>query len=534
MTDILETSDTRFDIDNNGWKRMNAGRDPGHLVREAISNCFDVEDVTSVVVMLDQQSHTISIEDDSRIGIVDKSFVSTVFMTGKDDSPTKRGRKGRGLKELIAVADWAVVDTIGFKTTFIAGRVTETSTRTVGTKVTLRIDTWNEQEFDKIRSFLKMVIAPSWITLKVDGVPLVGKRIRSTFPFYGATHVVKNDVQVEVYRNTSADIINLSKGETLGWIYEMGIPVQQLQTRFHININQRIPLNDNRDSISSWFLASLYGKVLDHMAPNMSAGALRHEWVSAGIGYVSSTTSKVIATKLIGDLDKAAIASINSRANDIVRQRGFRIINLDILPDGYKYLLSNNIKSADSIAEAVSKSMVDATIDPSNVSNADRVIAVVKYLGNELLYTNVGVEFFSCGEDHTGFVKMAHWRPGLNIIGFNVSCNDLKLDTPLNSVFISCIIHEFAHMYSSEHDNVHTQYIEKLSGDLAMLILRGPTKLVDIANSKAVKNRKKVGIVCVDCSACREIYPQDAYHTTRCVQCATKHKKAKKVENASK
>src|SRR5271157_6303290 len=97
-----------FDISNEGWRRLNVGRPLGALLREAVQNAFD-NDVNRVSIQI--APDRIVIEDDGRGGFADERLVYTVFLTDKNDSPVKRGRKGRGLKELISAMDSATVET---------------------------------------------------------------------------------------------------------------------------------------------------------------------------------------------------------------------------------------------------------------------------------------------------------------------------------------------------------------------------------------------------------------------------------------
>jgi hypothetical protein len=79
------------------------------------------------------------VEDDSERGFGDERLVYTVFLSDKQDDPTRRGRMGRGLKELIAAMDAAVVETVGTTIEFDAqGRRSRPNERKRGTRIELR------------------------------------------------------------------------------------------------------------------------------------------------------------------------------------------------------------------------------------------------------------------------------------------------------------------------------------------------------------------------------------------------------------
>ena len=100
----MSSSSQWFDISNKGWTRMNAGRPPYELVRELVQNVLD-EDFRKASLNFGVKGNdfVITIEDDVVAGIFDSELITTVFMTGKEDCHLKRGRKGRGLKELLSV-----------------------------------------------------------------------------------------------------------------------------------------------------------------------------------------------------------------------------------------------------------------------------------------------------------------------------------------------------------------------------------------------------------------------------------------------
>src|SRR5438552_10995581 len=99
-----------FELSEDGWRRENRARPLGQLLREALQNAFD-QRAAHVSVQLTDRGATV--EDDAPAGLRRDEYAFTVFLGQKDTPPTWRGRKGRGLKELIAAADTAEVETVG-------------------------------------------------------------------------------------------------------------------------------------------------------------------------------------------------------------------------------------------------------------------------------------------------------------------------------------------------------------------------------------------------------------------------------------
>jgi hypothetical protein len=513
---IIEESNTRFTIDNNGWKRMNAGRHASHLIREAISNCFDVPDVTEVNINV--APGYASIEDNSHIGCVDPKLIHTVFMTNKTDDPKMRGRKGRGLAELISAAEWAEVDTVGFKTTFTEGRTIEVSPRTVGTKVTVKVSSWSDADVDEIIKYGSQVIPPTHIKFTINGVHIKSRRIRCTIEnVYQKTHVVIDNIQREQHRCANVEIVNLAKGETGGWIYEMGIPVQQISAKFHVNVCQRVPLNDNRDTVDSYYLNQLFGEVLNVLLPSMSAQALKHEWVDRGLPWLKTENARKLAAKMYGDISRLAVSSEDPRKNDLAAQHGYRVINTDVLTSNLGYCLNSIFPRVESVLKNIDDAVVDTAVDPQNADPDGRVRRLIAYLGDKLLNHNVHVEFFTRPPDLSGKIKIAHYKKYITTIGFNV--NELNFQDLVDPNFLSVIIHEFAHDVTPMHDTQFLEAIQDLSGKLASLMLKNGAVIKSIINTI---NRKQVLIHCTECYKPRYVYPQNLYQINKCLDCTKK------------
>lgn len=508
-----------FDVSNQGWKRLNAGRSAAELIREAVSNTFDADDVTKVVV--DVGAGYATIEDNSASGISDPALVTTIFMTDKEDCPTKRGRKGRGLKELISAADWASVESTNSLLVFDAdGRHTRPTTRTVGTKVHVKVPMWTDSDADATRLYLSRIIAPDNIKFVVNGVEIKQRKTRATYSAYLKTQVVVDGIQKDTYATTNVSVVNLAKGETEGWIYEMGIPIQKIKTKFHINIHQRVPLNDNRDTVDSWFLGEVYGLLVNKMIDNLSMGALKQEWAQQGLRYVyDSDVKKKIVSKVFGNTTRLAVKSNNRKANDVAQQHGYKLVDVAALPSGMEDIIVSNIPQSESVATRISQEVQDEYVDNSVIDPTGKFAAVMKYLGRHLLGYAVNTEFFKRKEDFTGYKKAAHFRQGDHTIGFNVE-SSVSLTNPLDSRILSLVVHEFAHNSFTEHDDDFHAEVQRLGGALGALLLDKGNEVMALAGrSNLNSDSKKLIINCMDCGAPREIYPQDVHQVKRCVTC---------------
>ncbi len=523
MSNILEKSDVRFSISNEGWRRLNAGRKAADLIREAISNTFDADDVTVVRVRL--EAGFASIEDNSPTGISDATLVTTVFMTDKQDSATKRGRKGRGLKELISAAEWAEVDTIGFKTIFTEGRQVETSDRTIGTKVSVKVSTWTQEDIDAAVTYLTKIIPPAGLKFYINDVIVKTRQTRLSIDAHLKTQVIKNGVQQDIYRYTTVDVVNLAKGETRGWIYEMGIPVQQLTSRFHINVRQRIPLNDNRDVVDSYYLSCAYGVVLKAILPTMSAESLRHEWVDTCLSTLHEAEEQIVVRKLYGNPAKLAVAGPNEFANDVAKQNDYKLVNLNGISYQLSELVRRVVKSSEDVVGMIHANQKEEPVDESIAEPSGRLRKLIHYLGWELLGRNITTKYFKKASVISGKITVAHFDSKTGTISFNVNYH--KFNDLMDPNLISTIVHEFAHNWTDIHDNYFLESVQKLSGKLAVLMLK---KSDEIKLFMQGESKKMVLIQCTKCPTTRYIYPQDVHQIDKCLPCTKEARKQRAKE----
>jgi hypothetical protein len=521
---ILEESNTRFQLSNDGWKRMNAGRNAADLIREAISNTFDADQVHSVKVEL--LPGLVSIEDDNPCGIPNADLITTVFLTDKSDSHLKRGRKGRGLKELISAAEEAEVDTVGYRVRFADGRQTVASARTSGTKIIVKVAAWDQVEIDKAIGYLQRIVPPESIAFQINGVPIKRRKIRRSFRTTLRTQIVENGIQKDTYAETTVHIVNLAKGETEGWIYEMGIPVQPLKTKFHVDVQQRIPLNDNRDVVDTYYLSTIYACALEQLIDSMSLGALKQPWVQqAQPHHLGSEIKRKIVRKLYGNSKRVVVKSTNSRANDMAKQRGFKIIDISTLPNTLEEVIATTLPNSESLAKQIDEQTKDEMVNNIQYDPTGRMADLIRFLGRHILNAEVQLEFYRRPADFTGTMKVAHFNRSSVTIGFNVDA-DLPLTKSLDPKILSTICHEFAHYVIENHDEDFTREVERVAGKLSALIVQRHDEILRIVGDypKSTESSRII-IRCAECAAPREVLPQDVHQVTMCVTCTKKKRR---------
>jgi hypothetical protein len=130
-------------LSTEGFRMQQAGREPALLVKELLQNSLDADpSAIDFTIAHDDAEHVVRVGccDDGE-GVADFDKMRCVFWTSKTDSHLKRGRMGRGFKEMLVVSDRALVESQGRVIEFSLGAhgtpvvATRKGTRRVGTRV---------------------------------------------------------------------------------------------------------------------------------------------------------------------------------------------------------------------------------------------------------------------------------------------------------------------------------------------------------------------------------------------------------------
>ena len=295
-----------FAIEDGGFIRQQAGRDPVEIVREVVQNAFDAEQATRIDLRIEHDgSEAIVVIEDDGVGFRDPAQTYTVFLSGKADDPTKRGRKGRGLKEAIAASSSARIEVIGHAVIFTrSGRTnvrrTERTDRTRGSKIELRVKRWSKRAVSSVLGTVRGFEPPPGVTVVVNGEPLRSHEEVTRVPARLQTVVVRDEVEQKETRNTEVVLMRPRPGERPS-LFEMGLPVCEVEMPWHVDVQQRIPLPDHRTAIPVGWLRSLKTQILERMADHMSSAQLNADWIPEVIGQVSDTVQRLYVGNVFGD-----------------------------------------------------------------------------------------------------------------------------------------------------------------------------------------------------------------------------------------
>lgn len=454
-----------FELSNEGWRRLSAGRPLGRLLLEGLQNAFD-QAASSVEV--DLGPDRVIIEDDAS-GVGDLALVYTVFMSDADDGPMRRGRMGRGLKELVAGMDAAEVHTVGATVVFDKfGRRTLPATRTRGTRLVLyRRST--TAELDEAAAMLRLVIPPPRTALRVRG-----RLVRRPRPLVALepcdleTVVVRDGVERAVERGTRVSLYHPRRGDT-PHLFELGLPVEPLNVPWHVDVEQRVPLGAGRDGVPEGYKLRLKLILLEELISSyLDAKDLRADWVAEVLAR-AVPSQRTLDAYVSRTFPRRTVLAGGARANDRARQLGAHVVDVSGIPRGMLATLARSMRSAEEFVRAHDDEAGEEAVEPTEAHRAFAEFVV--WLGKKLCDTRVRVRFVRKQVSSDGLLENACTDSANGEIRFNVD-SALDFDDPSDPATLGVVLHELAHLGNPEHDRAFIDRLQLLAGRSVALLGR--------------------------------------------------------------
>ncbi len=318
-----------FEVSREGLRQLQAGRKPWQLAKELVSNAFDEESVSKVDVelyMTDELPDAVFIVEDDGDGFVDLKDAYTLYgWTRKRTNPNVRGRFNLGEKEIVALANHAEIHTTsGWVEWHGDERSQGDEGRDRGTVVLLHLP-WTEEELNKTVEKLKQLIPPEDKTYLVNDEEILHRQPIRTFTAQLATVLLKGNQLAPTARKTEVHVYDVREDETSS-LLEMGIPVQDIDTPWHLDVQQKIPLSPHRNAVTPGYLQDVYAEALNLMAPTMDEEQVSASWVDKAM------TDKRCADKAVLTVSQkrypgTVLWSPDKLANETARDKGFNVLH---------------------------------------------------------------------------------------------------------------------------------------------------------------------------------------------------------------
>jgi hypothetical protein len=505
-------------VSTEGFREQNMGREPGHLIKELVQNGLDAVDgkpgsVSLTIKHDDVEGFYVKCED-TGCGIDDIEAIRTVFWTSKKDSPTDRGRMGRGFKELLSVAReckvWSKGQCLHFfiekgkRKRKVSGR---RDAEAVGAVIEAWVDDWDMKVVAALGTYFGTFLPPGNIKFSVNGWS-----VRHLEP----THVIDCRLPTEIFENsrwvkpslaTKVELIPCTDEHKEPTIFEMGIPVcpAEWDQPYHINVRQRIPMNPNRDAVASGFANKLHRVCLPTLINEMAPDQIKEDWVGEAVRGLDTDVQKQVITKGFGDNIVRSVPVMGGSRRDFdadAKEMGTKIVDTKHLSGGFREVIQQHVptsreaviqyevgriqqaaQTAFTVAGAYEREDQAAKIQQKMIERAggrDRVSLVMRFaqwFATELLSpygemcNGVNIAPLKTETQNTKFGKpaIATWS-STGILTLGIDHVETFLD-PFGEDSLRTHIHEAAHNRAHHHGDQFHEEVEVLAGRAASIML---------------------------------------------------------------
>ena len=392
----------RFEVSTEGMRDLHAGRPLWSLAKELVANSWD-EDVTLCTVTIRKTSppeHNevmeIIVEDDGA-GFRDIDDAFTIMApTLKRLNAVVRGRFNIGEKEILSVAEEGTVETVGTTIHFPkeGGRKVTPNNRTKGTVVSATIQrSWSE--YDETIETLREFLPPSNIMYTVNGVEAESRVSVGTTTGALQTVLASGIGQPIRYttRKTPIDIYKPLNGT--GHIYEMGITIQPIDMPYDVDIQQKVPMPPNRDTVTNAYLQDVYAEVLTVVAKDLEKSEASESWVQMGVEdqRTPDDTVELVMKAKLGP--NAVLHSTDTFANENAHDAGKDIIHPRTLSkkERKRFQDVGLVSSKENYGLKVKGGGLEEVKEHSRTEDMEAVAKYAEWLGKKLLGFGITVRF---------------------------------------------------------------------------------------------------------------------------------------------
>ena len=467
-----------FEVDKKGLQQVQSEKDKFFIIKELVSNSFD-EDITKCFVNVDKRHyHSPKSYDESYIGCLDNSKDGfrnlkdsyTMFAPSyKKGIVEKRGRFNVGEKFALAMFKYADIKSTTGSVKFLNdGTRKKSSVKTeVGTEFYGELKLTNSEVLQLIEK-TKSIIPPSGVQFFVNNIEVVRPDVYKSFTENLPTVVSDDEGNlVRSSRNTNIELLKTDKH----FIYEMGIPVVETDIGFSINVDQKIPLNKDRDNVSPSYLKKLKTYVLNHTSSDLTDEQAKSAWVTEALENADVDAVKDVVESRYGE-DAVVFDMSDHEAN----KKAFAD-DVNVITGGsFNSRVWDNIKRtreehkdfarpSGSVGKYASPNLTGGAKEIDTYTDGMKeVIAYAKELHLYLFNSSCSVSI------HNGNGALATYGRGDLQFSYKMLGKKWFDLTNNKQNILELIIHEFGHWYSLDH--LSEKYYDGLCEIGAKLIMR--------------------------------------------------------------
>jgi hypothetical protein len=331
----------------------------------------------------------------------------------------------------------------------------------------------NEAEWVEVERQVKLLLPP--IKTSYNGVEVLARKPLKSFEEILPTEVANDrGVLTPRRRKTEVRIYDPQVGET-PMIYECGIPVVEMEGKYHVSVEQKIPLNTERDNVTPSYLRTLHTIVAGQTFDMLTHEDTNKTWVREAVegGKLKPEAVKAIAVKRFG---QAAVLQDYSDlgSNKEATSKGANVLGPGALSPAERKVFSETgaIQRAGEIADYKTnpelKKPKNVTKPEDYDTNEEQFVRLVEALSPLLIGHSVSVKIVN--DSSFNAAACTRWRKDSFEFELNLAFHDVHDWTENYEV----IIHELAHHKVQSNDHLCREFydtVTEVGAKLAQLAL---------------------------------------------------------------
>jgi len=478
-----------FEVDKDGLAKLLKRKGPEFILYELVQNAWDTgaTRVTVELLAIPGRPHAkLRVEDDDPDGFKFLSHGYVLFAESvKKGDPTKRGRFNLGEKLVLAACEEACLSSTTGTVYFESDGAKSLKRRE--TKERRDRGSLFEAELKMTRAEMQRVLDCSELLLAPISTTINGVELQACNPLHFFEATLPTEIADEegflrrTQRRTRINIHPPIDGQA--YLYELGIPVVELDLPWSVEIMQKIPLNSDRDNVTPAYRRELGVLVLNEMHSLLTPEDARRPIFQEALASedVSVDAVNTVLTHQFGD-KRTVFDPSDPEANSKAFAHGYNVIPGGAFP---KPVWENIRRSEAALPSGrlfpSPKLYGDGppvrTIPESEWSPGMKGVArYAKTIAKELLNIDVTVvmenEFRQPYAANYGGRCLTFNVPKLRQSWFNLAENFERIT--------DLIIHELGHEISSNHlDEAYHKALTKFAGKLTYLALTRPSFFKD-------------------------------------------------------
>lgn len=481
-----------FEVDRVGLAQLLGDRGPGALIVELVANAWDAPGVSRVEIRLEPVASApyanVRVSDNSPTGFEDITHAFTLFAPSlKKAEPTQRGRFNLGEKLVLALCKSAKIISTKSAIAFASDGRRPLSERTEAGTVFDGVVRMTRNQLADVERLLARLISPVGIVTTVVAPNHSFVLDRSTMDVPTTVKATLATVLSDeegilrpTRRSTTVDLWPCELGEE-GWVFELGVPVVEIGGTHHVDVQQKVPLNMERDNVPAAYRRALHALVLG-VTPLTRDGS-REAWVTDALPLVDDITLTKVLDARFGE-KRVSFDPNDLEANSLAASQGYTVVHGGSLPSEVWQAVreANAIRPAGRVTPsnkaAFAEGGKDVTVTPDKwPTGALALVRLFENVGVALLGHAIEIQVVNDPRAYAACYGSRSLLLNLRRLGkeWFASCQP---GARVEEKHLDLLLHELAHEFAEDHfSEAYHKALSRLGAKLALMSVGRPELL---------------------------------------------------------